>query len=605
MYPSKRLLSAAYVKKAATVAVVFLIVIFLAIFAAFWNIQIVNNEHFRRLAIQNITRSVDLNAPRGLIVDSQGTILAENKINFTLYLVRENVLDMGKTMRLAVFFTGKKSDTINGIIAKYKNYPQFYRIPIKKNLARGVVIFIESRQEEFPEFVIGIEPTRTYPLGHCAANVLGYISEISETELSEKKGQDYGLGDFIGRSGIEKQYESYLRGDKGKQIVIKDNLEKIQKIESEIKPQIGATVMLTLDLKLQQFIERLFEGHSGAIGVVDLRSGGILAMVSKPDFDPEMFSQEMDQRRWLALSNDPQTPLQNKFLQGIYSPGSVFKIIMALTGLQENIVSPDTAVFCSGSQNFYGRDFHCWNLGGHGAVNIVSALQNSCNIYFYNLGKRLDIDTIAGYARILGLGRISGIDMPAENRGLVPSSAWKLQALGQRWFPGETISVAIGHGSLNVTPVQLLKMIATVALRGRMPSLHLLQRIEREGKTVKEFKPEFATVPIAADHFQVVVEGLFRVVNSEGTGRTAAIAGLDICGKTGTSQIIAKDNPRYKILTKEKRFMPNSWFVSFAPKDDPRVAMVILVENGGDAGVIAAPLAAGIYEKIFENERLF
>jgi len=605
MYPSKRQLSGPYIKKAAVVSAVMLTIIFLGIFTAFWNIQIIRNEHFRRLAVQNITRSIDLTAPRGLIVDRQGKILSENKINFTLYLVRENVQDIEKTLRLAGFFSDKKVDSIRSIIARYKNFPQFYRIPIKNNLARGTVIFIESRQEEFPEFVIGIEPTRTYPFGNCAANVLGYISEITEAELNLKKGLDYKLGDFVGRSGIERQYEAYLRGVKGEQIVIKDNLEKIQKIESVIKPVIGATVVLTLDLELQRFVEELFVDHTGAVGMVDLRSGGVLAMVSKPDFNPEIFSQEMERGQWLALSNDPQKPLQNKFLQGIYSPGSVFKIIMALTGLQEKVIGPATSVHCSGSQDFYGREFHCWNLGGHGTMNVVSALQNSCNIFFYNLGKRLDIDTIAGYARMMGLGQISGIDMPVENSGLVPGRAWKLQTFKQRWFPGETISVAIGHGSLNVTPVQLLKMIAAVALRGRMPTLHLLQRIERNGRIISEFAPVFTPVPIAAENFQIVVDGLFRVVNEEGTGRTAAIVGLDICGKTGTSQIIAKDNPRYKTLTKEKRFMPNSWFVSFAPKENPRVAMVVLVENGGDAGVIAAPLAARIYKKYFENERLF
>ena len=605
MYPNKRQLSGAYVKKTATVAAAILIVIFLGLFAAFWNIQIVRNEYFRRLAIENITRSIDLTAPRGLIVDCNREILSENKINFTLYLVRENVTDMEKTLRLASFFSAKNADVIRTIIAKYKKYPQFYRIPIKTNLARSTVIFIESRQEEFPEFVIGLEPTRTYPLGHCAANVLGYISEITEAELGLKKNQGYSLGDFIGRSGIERQYETYLRGEKGNQVVIKDNLEKIQKVESEISPVIGATLVLTLDLRLQKFIEDLFIDQYGAVGVVDLRTGGILAMVSKPDFNPEIFSQEMEKEQWLALSNDPQKPLQNKFLQGIYSPGSVFKIIMALAGLQEKIISPDTIVHCSGTQDFYGREFHCWNLGGHGAMDIYSALQNSCNIFFYNLGKRLDIDTISRYAQIMGLGNASGIDMPSENTGLVPSSAWKMRTLKQRWYPGETISVAIGHGSLNVTPVQLLKMIATVALRGRMPRLHLLQCIEKDGKKIAAFSPEFTPVPIAAENFQIVVEGLFRVVNNEGTGRAAAIAGLDICGKTGTSQIIAKDNPRYETLAKEKRFMPNSWFVSFAPRDNPRLAMVVLVENGGDAGAIAAPLAARIYSRYFENERLF
>jgi len=238
-------------------------------------------------------------------------------------------------------------------------------------------------------------------------------------------------------------------------------------------------------------------------------------------------------------------------------------------------------------------------------VNIFSALQNSCNIYFYNLGKRMDIDTIARYARLLGLGSESGVDLPNEKSGLVPSSAWKLTTFNQRWFPGETISVSIGHGSLNVPPVQMLKLIATIALRGRMPKLHLLQNIEKQGMSTMEFTPDFHRVPIDEKNFELVIEGLFRVVNNEGTGRAAKIQGLDICGKTGTSQIIAKDNPRYKKLAEEKKFKPHSWFVSFAPREKPRLAIVLLVENGGDGGAIAAPLAAQIYSKYFENERLF
>jgi len=238
-------------------------IIFLLIFAAYWNIQIVNNEYFRRLAMQNITRSIDLTAPRGLIVDSKRVILSENKINFTLYLVRENVTNMEKTLRLASFFAAKKTDTISRIIARYKKDPQFYRIPIKNNLGRGTVIFIESRQEEFPEFEIGVEPTRTYPLENCAANVLGYMSEITETELSSKEWPGYGLGDFIGRSGIEKQYEFFLKGTKGSQTVIKNNVERIQQISGETKPAIGDTVVLTLDLPLQEggFLGTAFGAH--------------------------------------------------------------------------------------------------------------------------------------------------------------------------------------------------------------------------------------------------------------------------------------------------------------------------------------------------------
>jgi penicillin-binding protein 2 len=391
---------------------------------------------------------------------------------------------------------------------------------------------------------------------------------------------------------------------KGRQTVIKNNVERIQRVSSEVKPEIGETVVLTLDLRLQEFIENLLANENGAVGVLDLKTGGVLALVSKPDFNPEIFSREMGREEWQAISNDPQKPLQNKFLQGIYSPGSVFKIIMTLAGLQEKIISPNSAVFCSGSQVFYDRVFHCWNPGGHGVVNLFAALQNSCNIYFYNLGMKMDIDTIASYARLMGLGKESGIDLPNEKAGLVPGSAWKMSTFNQRWFAGETISVSIGHGSLNVTPAQMLKLIATVALRGRMPELHLLQRIEKQGKVVKEFAAGFSRVPIDEKNFELLIEGLFRVVNSEGTGRAAKIDGLDICGKTGTAQIIAKENPRYKKLTQEKRFMPHSWFVSFAPRVNPRLAMVVLVENGGDAGAIAAPLAAQIYKKYFENEGL-
>jgi len=604
MYLSKRKLTPDFVKRSAVVSTVFLVIIFVVIFVAFWSIQVVSNEKYRQLAIRNITRQVELPAPRGLVVDRSGTVLAENKLNFTLYLVRENVENLEKTIQRSSFFSSKSVVEIRRILMKYERYPSFYRIPIKSNLPRGTVIFIQSREDEFPEFEIGMEPSRTCPLADRAAHVLGHISEIGEAELGAGVSNGYTLGDYIGRSGIEKQYEYYLKGVKGRQTVIKNYVEKIQQVSTEVVPKIGDTVVLTLDLQLQEAIEGFLGEENGAVGIVDLETGGVLALVSKPAFDPEIFSREMAREEWLAISNDPQKPLQDKFLQGIYSPGSVFKIVMALAGLQEKIVRPSTLVHCSGSQVFYDRVFHCWNPGGHGAMNLFSALQNSCNIYFFNLGKRLDIDTIAHYARLLGLGVASGIDLPNENAGLVPGSDWKMETFHQRWFPGETISVAIGHGSLNVTPVQMLRLIATVALRGRMPRLHVLQRIERRGKTIREFQPEFSRVPIAEENFELVIEGLFRVVNDEGTGRAARIAGLDICGKTGTSQIISKEHPRYQALTREKRFVPHSWFVSFAPRKNPRLAMVVLVENGGDAGAIAAPLAARIYKRFFENERL-
>jgi penicillin-binding protein 2 len=382
--------------------------------------------------------------------------------------------------------------------------------------------------------------------------------------------------------------------------VVKDNLGKIQEVLGEEKPVIGGSVVLTIDIKLQKYIEDIFAEHRGTIGVADLGTGGILAMVSKPNFNPEFFSGPLEQEEWLALMNDPDKPLHNKFLQGLYLPGSVFKIVMTLAGLEEKVIEPATTSMCYGRIKIYDRVFHCWKRSGHRNMDLYNGIKNSCNVYFYRLGKKLDIDVIAGYARSLGLGEFTGIDLPNEKRGLFPTKAWKLEALNQKWFPGETISVAIGGGIMNVTPVQVLTMISTVALRGQMPRLHLLKQIEKDGQVVETFEPVFKQVPIARENFEIVVEGLYRVVNDGGTGRAARINGLDICGKTGTQLILSLENPNYKQLVKQKRFQPHAWFVSFAPRNDPKIAMVVFVENGGDAGAVAAPIAKKIYRRIFK-----
>lgn len=605
MYPSKKNISGEVAKKVFSLSTLLLALVFLGIFFAYWNIQIVENEYYRQLAIKNMIKNIELSAPRGLITDRRGENLSGNRTNFTLFLIRENIRDQKKTLAMACFLSGKNPGQIQEIVNRYEKYPLFYMIPIKANLPFSTVAFLGSREDEFPEFQIGTQPLRSYPGGRQASHVLGYLSEISDGLLRQASFQNYRMGDTIGMSGIEKQYEESLKGMKGTRTFIKDNLEKIQQVIGEKKPAIGDTVVLTIDMKLQRFVEELLAAERGTVGVVDLQTGGILALVSKPDFNPEIFSVAMDVDDWLSIVNDPEKPLQNKFVQGVYSPGSVFKIVMTLAGLQERVIDPSTRVFCRGSAIFYDRVFHCWNPNGHGEVGIFEALEKSCNIFFYTLGKKLDIGTIARYASMLGLGRKSSIDLPNENDGLVPSEEWKRKILNQKWFPGETISVAIGHGSLSVTPIQVLQLISTIARRGMEVRFHLLERIESNGRTVREFSPQFQSVPIAPEYFETVIEGLYRAVNREGTARAARVEGLEVCGKTGTSQIIAKENPRYDVLTREKRFMPHSWFASFAPRNNPRIAVVVLVENGGDAGLVAAPLASQIYRKYFENERLY
>jgi len=601
MYIEKQKLSKHEIKQLSFVANIILTILFIVLIFAFWSTQILKNNHYNVLATQNITKEIEIKAPRGYILDRNHSRLAENKLNFTLFLVRENSKILPKTIDAAAAILGKSHEDIAKKIDKYRNHPESFMIPLEKDVPLDKVVYIESRSDEFPEFKIEIEPARAYPYKQVASHILGYISELSSQELVEKKKDRYVPGDIIGKSGLEKQYEDDLRGVKGIQSVARDNEGRIREVLNELKPNIGNTLVLTIDIELQRYVEDIFKEHNGTVGIVELKTGDILALASNPNFNPEFFSGVLDPDEWQALVTDPNRPLHNKSLQGLYSPGSIFKIVVALAGLQEKIIDKTTVSLCTGSVKIYDRVFHCWNSGGHGGLQVVDALKNSCNVFFYRIGKRIDIDDLANYARMLGLGDRTGIDLPNERRGLLPTKEWKLRTLGQKWFPGETISVAIGGGTLNITPIQALEMISTIALRGMKPKLHLLKSIEQDGKTLKQSNPDFTHIRIDREHFETVIEGLYRVVNEGGTGGAARVPGLDVCGKTGTQQVISKENPNYQKLVKQKRFKPHAWFVSFAPRENPKYAMVIFIENGGDAGSVAAPLASTIYKRLFQK----
>jgi len=602
MYIDRRQLSVRDMDRSARIATAGLILLFSALLFVFWNIQVIHHGHYGDLAQQNIYRRIPTRAPRGLIRDRHGRVLAGNRLDFGLFLVRENSRDLDASIQFAAEVLGISAERIKRRVEAYRSYPGAFPIPIRRNLGLHQVVTVRSRSDTLPEFEVSVEPRRDYPLGNTAAHVMGYVSEITEAELKERTQQGYAQGDAVGKRGVEKQYEPALRGTKGTRLVIRDNLGVIRQLVEEKEPVPGDNVRLTLDLPLQLFVESEFKDYTGAVAVADLATGGILAMVSNPDFDPDTFTGILDPQTWESLVKDPRRPLQDRFIRGRYSPGSVFKLVMALAGLEEGLITARTVVNCTGAVRIYDRDFHCWRSWGHGRVSLYDALKDSCNVYFYLLGRRMDIDVIAGYAGALGLGEKTGIDLPGEATGIMPTRFWKRRQLDRPWYPGETISVSIGGGWVTVTPAQVLQMVSTVALRGRCPRLHLLDRIERGEEALYRFAPSFRKLPISAEHFEMVVEGMFRVVNEEGTGRAARVPGLDICGKTGTQQVISKENPRYNELVKQKRFRPHAWFVSFAPRANPRYAMVVLVEHGGDAGEIAAPLAARIYRRIFANE---
>jgi len=604
MYIEKRKVSPENIRQLFIKINILVIIVFVALLFAFWSIQILKNQHYTTLSVQNITKTLEVKAPRGFIRDRHYRIMAENKLHFNLFLIKENAKDIQRSINLACSLTGQDEKEIRRRIDKFRDFPGGYTIPLERSLSLAKAIYVESHADEWPEFIIDIEPARAYPHNDLASHVLGYAAELGPKELERVKDQGYTLGDKIGKSGIEYQYEKLLRGKPGSTVMTRDHLGLVREKLSEKKPEIGDCIVLTIDLELQIFIENLFKDQRGTIAVLDLASGDILALVGKPNFNPDFFTSSFDPQAWSALVDNPDKPLHNKFIQGNYSPGSVFKIVMTLAGLEEKLIEPTTSVYCPGTVKIYNDIRRCWNPDGHGRMNLYQAIENSCNIYFFTLGKRIDIEVIEHYARLLGLGERTGIDLPNESSGLVPSRTWKWEKRGQKWFPGDTISIAIGHGMLTVTPVQILQLIGTVALRGKKPNLHLVKRIEKNGKVLQENTPRFTQVPISPGSFETVIEGLYRVVNGQGTGRAARIDGFDICGKTGTGQIISKEKTEYRELVKQTRFIPHSWFASFAPRVNPRVAMVIFVENGGDAGAVAAPLAREIYRQIFgENKK--
>ncbi len=574
---------------------------FFVIFLFFWSIQIIKHQSFKNLSLNNVLRTVFLEAPRGKIYDQKGRVLAENRLQFTLKYIRENIQDKEQSFEILKRFSHKDEQQLKKIIEKYKAYPDFFPITVRNNLSLQEVIFLKARSEEYPELEIFFAPYRSYPVGSSAAHILGYVGEISEQELTKVREKNYRQGDFIGKFGLEKNYEDYLRGEKGTQTVMKDFQERTQKIVDEKAPQSGCDLFLTIDFGLQQFIENQMQNLRGTVAVMELTEGGVLALISKPDFNPESFS-NYSPEQWQSLLNDPYYPLQNRFIQGLYSPGSVFKIVMAVAALQEGIIDARSTFFCSGVTYIYDNPFRCWFPGGHGEVTVREALEKSCNIFFYNLGKKLDIDVIARYARMLGLGVRTGIDLEEEKAGTFPDSDWKMKKFAQKWFPGETISIAIGQGQISITPAQLLQMISIIALRGEKLKMHLVKEIRKGENLIWQFKPEKVSLPLNKDNLEIVVDGLARVVKS-GTGIRAQLDGLEICGKTGTAQVISKKNPLYEKVKAQEMFKPHSWFVSFAPRTNPKYALVVLVENGGDAGAIAAPLAARIYDYLFRSRQ--
>ena len=580
----------------AKIAFIVVKILFVILILYFWKLQILDFQVFWQKSEANRIREIVVPPQRGLIRDRNGVVLAKNIASFKASLIRENCKDYEDSCLRISELLDLEPDVLKERVEKYKSLALFQPIVVKDNLTYEEVARIKSRQYELPELIVQSEPKRNYPFGTLASHVLGYLQEISPAEMEMDQYKTRRMGDLIGKTGLEKQYEDSLVGTEGKILEIVDSVGREIGEVSKIDPIRGNELHLTLDFDLQKEAEEILDGREGAVIVMKPDTGEILAMASYPNFDPNKFINRFTPEEWVDLINSPEYPLENRVIRGLYSPGSLFKPCILLAGLDQRAVNDSTTFVCRGSIIIYGHPFACWKADGHGIVNLYSAIQHSCNIYFYQLGKRIGIEEIARYARMLGMGSPTHIDLPGEKAGLVPDSEWKRRVRDEPWYPGETISVSIGQGPLLVTPLQIAVYTAQIANRGLSvtPYLHAKEIHESQEITRRQENINVRS-PIPEVYFEKVVQGMWQSVNDRGTSVLARVRDFDVCGKTGSAQVVGKATAE-KLAKQNIEIKTHSWFSGFAPKDKPEIVVSLIVEYGGGGGATAAPSARELFE---------
>ena len=576
--------------------------VFSVLAVSFWVLQVAQHETFAELAENNNQRTLALRAPRGVVFDRNGTVLVENRNSYSISILREHTKDLNQTIHLLAPLLGFEEHVVRDIVDRHRREPTYRPITIVQDAALQQVAAVMSRRLELPDVVIDQIPTRQYH-DKMAAHLFGYVGEVSDAQIAVA--DKLKSGDVVGQSGIEKVYNNLLMGADGAKIVVVNSVGREIRTLNEDPASEGQRLKLTIDDDVQKSLEDGFKwsGFNGAAVILDPRNGEVLAFTSVPAYDPNAFASGIDKTAWAALNTDELKPLQDRAIQGRYSPGSTFKMAVATAALEEGIITPDFKVFCPGSATFFGRPFQCWKPGGHGTVDLRHAIEQSCNVYFYTLGNMVGIDRIHKWATLLGLGEKSGIDLPNEVQGLVPSPEWKKARTGEKWYAGETISVSIGQGQVSVTPVSMAVYISTIANGGTRVTPHFLKAVD-DGSGWKEVPtpaPQ-SKVEFKPDTIQAIHDGLYLVVNGAGTGGGSRIAGRDVSGKTGTAQVISSEGARSAKGRTDKDLRDNGWFLFFAPRDNPQIAGVVFVEHSGHGGTWAAPITKHVLETFFAKQ---
>ena len=583
-----------------------IVAIFSTLAVSFWVFQVVEHAKFEEMAENNHQRTLALRAPRGIVFDRDLKVMVENRRSYSISIVREHTKDLNRTVRLVAAAVGMDEPSVRQIVDRHRREPTYRPIMIVQDATLAQVAAVKAHRLDFelPDVVVEQVPTREYPQ-RMAAHVFGYVGEVSDAQVSDS--EQLKSGDIVGQSGIEKVYNAMLMGADGAKRVVVNSVGREIRVLDEDPPTEGKRLQLTVDLDLQKALEDGFRisGYNGAAVMLDPRSGEVLAFTSVPAYDPNSFAAGIDRATWASLNTDQLHPLQDRTIQGRYPAGSTFKMAVAAAALEEGLITPDFKVNCAGHGVFFGRSFACSlpNGRGHGVMDLRHAIEHSCNVYFYTIGNMTGIDKIHKWATLLGLGEKTGIDLPNEVQGLVPSPEWKREKLHEKWYAGETISVSIGQGAVALTPISEAVYIAALANGGTRVTPHLLKATD-DGSGWKPVPPPPAKsqVTLKPATIQAIREGLWMVVNGAGTGGRARMAGYDVSGKTGTAQVISNEGAKAAKGKTDKDLRDNGWFVFFAPRDNPQIAGAIMVEHGGHGGVTAAPIGRHVLDTFFAKK---
>jgi len=561
-------------------------------------LQVIEGEEYRRLSQNNCIRLKSIKASRGLIFDRNGILLVDNRPAFNLKIVLKDAVPVDKTVERLSGLTGIPLARIMEKIKDAGRVSKYKPLLIKRNITRDQLAVVEAHSFDLPGIMVDVEPKRNYIFNKSAAHLLGYLGEINSKELAGGKYPGVRGGDSIGRYGSEKVFEDLLRGRRGGRQVEVDASGRLVRVLKTVDPVPGKNICLTLDSRLQLKAEEILKDKVGAVVAVDPNTGEILVMASNPSFDPNEFIGGISTKNWQALITNEDRPMANKAIQGEYPPASTYKILTAIAALEEGVADTQRETFCPGQYRFGNRVYRCWKKWGHGSINIVDALEQSCDVFFYHMGEELGVDILAEYARGCGLGRPTGIELAHERPGLVPTSQWKKRRFGVSWQGGETLSIAIGQGFNLVTPMQMAMFVAAVGNKGTLYRPRILKSVHAPGGGEQSsFEPDIiGGLPAGPETLRVVRRGLYDVVQGDrGTARRIRIKGVDMAGKTGTAQVFSlkkKDRESNKKL--DYRLRDHAWFVCYAPAENPLIAVAVIIEHGEHGSTAAAPVAAQV-----------